>query len=149
MLIKNTNHQAQFEWVDVHLTGGAKGIVGTSTGDYFVEVYPKNLRTFIRGEGKTVAEAEIDAWEQYQRILNCQNHEFERKGYKNGAGIFKHCNLFKRGVFEPSEKCVICNCSTFWVADIDGNYYCEEHEENMPEDNMYNYYKMRKGLSIT
>lgn len=146
MLIKNTNHHAQFEWGDISLRGGEKGVVVTNTGHYytaFVEAYPKNPRTFIRGEGKTVAEAEIDAWQQYQQILQCQNHEFERRGYKNGAGICKHCNLFKRDVFEPSEKCVICNCNTFWITDTDGNYYCEQHEKDIPEEKMFNYYKYR------
>ena len=46
--------------------------------------------------------AEDQAWIKYRKIINCKGHELERRGYKNGAGFCKHCNLFVCGAFEPS-----------------------------------------------
>lgn len=66
----------------------------------FFEAFPENPDTFIRGEGKTVEEAEHDAWADWQRILSCKGHELETRGYKNGAGFCKHCGLFQSGAFE-------------------------------------------------
>lgn len=98
----------------------------------FFEAFPSD--TFIRGEGDTIEEAEGKCWEKYQRGLACKGHEFERRGYKNGAGFCKYCNFFKSGVFEPSEKCVICGKATFCVYDTDGNWYCKEHKDKIPKD---------------
>ncbi|MFY0516348.1 hypothetical protein ACOMCU_00760 [Lysinibacillus sp. UGB7] len=140
MIIQNTNYTAKYDWGDTTVQGGDVGLVLTDKGNYktaFVEAFPKNPRTFIRGEGKTISEAEDDAWEQYQRVLNCDGHEFERRGYRNGAGFCKKCNIFKSKVFEPSEKCVVCGCNTFFASDTDGNYYCEEHKSEIPEDKQW------------
>lgn len=67
----------------------------------FFEVFLDDPATFLRGEGTDREAAEIDAWEKYVKIINCQGHEFERRGYKNGLGFCKHCNL-SQTVFEPS-----------------------------------------------
>ncbi|MGE7622931.1 hypothetical protein ACQKMD_07700 [Viridibacillus sp. NPDC096237] len=87
MIIRNTNHKPQYD-CGVAIQGGDRGLVGTREGTYitaFVEPFPKNPNTFIRGEDKTVAEAETKSWEKYQRIINCSKLAFERRGYKNGA----------------------------------------------------------------
>jgi hypothetical protein len=69
----------------------------------FFEAFPENPRTFIRGEGKTVKEAEEKAWEKLQGYLACEGHEFERRNYKNGVGFCKYCNMFKSHAFKPLE----------------------------------------------
>lgn len=70
----------------------------------YFEAFPEvPIKTFIRGEGKTIEDAEKDAWEKYERIKLCPEHEFERKGYTNGAGFCKHCNLFAPHQFEEIE----------------------------------------------
>lgn len=152
LLIANTSHEKQFDWGDIFVQGGENGVVGTPSGAYrtaFVEAFPKDPSTFIRVEGESVKEAEKSAWEQYQRILSCTVHEFERRGYKNGAGICKNCNLFKSKVFDPYEKCVVCLKPTYNVSDVDGNWYCEEHEELIPEEKQTEIYKWyKKQLKI-
>jgi len=67
----------------------------------FFEAFPNNPATFLRGEGKTIEEAEEQAWQKFQRYLACAGHEFEKRGYTNGAGFCKHCNMFACKVFEP------------------------------------------------
>lgn len=67
----------------------------------FFEAFPRNPDTFIRGEGKTIEEAEEKAWNKLQKYLACTGHEFEKRGYTNGAGFCKHCNMFASKVFEP------------------------------------------------
>lgn len=67
----------------------------------FFEAFPRNPDTFIRGEGATVAEAEQSAFDKLTRYQACSGHEFERRGYTNGAGFCKHCGMFKSKAFEP------------------------------------------------
>ena len=69
----------------------------------FFEAFPRDPNTFLRGEGKTVEEAETSAWRQYERFTSCQGHEFERRGYTNGAGFCKHCNMFSGRVFSEED----------------------------------------------
>jgi hypothetical protein len=98
----------------------------------FFEAFPKNPETFIRGEGVNIAQAEEGAWQQYQKILNCPGHEFERRGYTNGAGFCKHCDLFNSNAFEPLTKCKVCEKPTTYAVDVDGNHYCEDHQRDIP-----------------
>jgi hypothetical protein len=100
----------------------------------FFEAFPKEPSTFIRGEGKTVEEAEQSAWKQYQKFKSCPEHEFERRNYKNGAGLCKHCGLFNSKAFDPLYKCVICGIPTYYTCDVDKNWYCEDHSSQIPED---------------
>lgn len=99
----------------------------------FFEAFPKNPNTFIRGEGKTIEEAEEMAYVQFEKISNCQNHEFEKRGYTNGAGFCKHCNLFKTNVFDPDHNCKICNVPTYYSFDKNKEVYCENCKHLMPE----------------
>jgi len=66
----------------------------------FFEAFPESPDTFIRGEGKTVEEAEENAWKQYTKITQCPGHEFEARGYKNGCGFCKRCDLFMANVID-------------------------------------------------
>lgn len=75
-------------------------LAGSRTTAFF-EAFPKALDTYIRGEGSTVEQAETHAWDQYQKRLACPQHEFERRGYKAGQGICKHCGLFNSKAFKP------------------------------------------------
>jgi len=73
----------------------------TSYRTAFFEAFPRNPDTFIRGEGKTIEEAEEQTWLKFQKYLACKGHEFEKRGYRNGAGFCKHCGMFGSKVFEP------------------------------------------------
>lgn len=84
------------------LKGLTDAIADTDTYETaFFEAFPNNPSTFIRGEGKTIEDAEASAWKQFQKFSACKGHEYEKRGYKNGAGFCKNCGMFKSKVFEP------------------------------------------------
>jgi hypothetical protein len=112
----------------------------------FFEAFPKEPNTFIRGEGKNVEEAEENAWNDFQKFSLCDKHEFEKRGYKNGAGFCKHCGMFASDAFEPENKCIICGKPTYYTNDIDDNWYCEEHDNLMPEDKKPEWKKRHERL---
>jgi len=107
---------------------------GSTTGNAFFEVFSDFPSTFIRGEGATVEEAEVMAWNKLVRASRCPEHEFERRGYKNGVGFCKHCGMLKSEAFEPSEKCEICGVATYHSIDTDGKVYCETHVDMIPDE---------------
>lgn len=124
--------KSQYEWpADCYLQGGTNGLVivrnGKNYGTAFVEAFPGD--TFIRGEGATVAEAETNCWNKYQSKVNCPSHEWETRGYKNGAGFCKKCNAFQSKVFTGEQlgfHCSVCGVGT--LHHIDGPaIFCEEH----------------------
>ena len=87
---------------DTFVQCGDKGVVFSKKGGYttaFFEAYPKKPKCFIRGEGKDVEEAELNAWDKYQKIISC-NHEMERRDRVDGYGYSK---LLKNNT-EPIKK---------------------------------------------
>ena len=116
---------------------GGSGIVFSDQGNYktaFFEAFPKDIDDYIRGEGSSIEEAEEDAWNKYRAIMDCEGHEYERKGYTNGNGVCKKCGVFAEKVFEPTTTCIICHNPTSWTSDKNKNYYCEDHASLIPED---------------
>jgi len=104
----------------------------------FFEAFPRTPDTFLRGEGRTIAEAEASCWKKYQRILACKaDHEnpenFDRRNYKNGLGFCKTCGLSQM-VFEPSEVCCKCGKNTYHSSDKEGNWWCEDCCKDMPKE---------------
>lgn len=101
-MILRTDHAAQHPWPeDMFLQGGTRGIVFASDGNYrtaFVEAFPRDPDTFLRGEGTTVAEAEADCWAKYQTLTACPAHPnhgpFEAREYTNGAGFCTRCGTW-------------------------------------------------------
>ena len=70
-------------------------MVMTPTGSYrtaFVEAFPG---TFLRGEGRTVAEAEQACYAKFEKLLACPNHPthgpWDRRGYTNGYAFCTSC----------------------------------------------------------
>ncbi len=112
----------------------------------FFEAFPNDPSTFIRGEGSSIEEAEEQAWNEFIKIKSCTNHEFERRHYRNGAGICKHCNLFNSKAFDPTTKCCICDKPTCYTQDINDKWYCEEHKDNMLEEDTPEWLKRHKHL---
>lgn len=110
----------------------------------FFEAFPKPpTATFIRGEGKTVEEAELNAFIQYQKFAACDHSMgYERRDYKNGVGFCLGCGMFKSKAFEPLTTCVECKTPTYYSSDNKGNWYCEEHVHLMPEENKDSMHKM-------
>ncbi len=125
---------------DCYVQWGSDGVVlSRSKGSYrtaFFEAFPSEPATFIRGEGATVAEAEAKAFAAFEHYRACAGHEFERRGYTNGAGFCKHCGLFASKAFEPTTLCHVCgtptNHSCGYTKDAETGarqafWYCEAH----------------------
>jgi hypothetical protein len=103
----------------------------------FFEAFPNNPDTFIRGEGPTIQAAEESAWQQFQKFLACpgpNGHEFEARGYENGAGFCKHCGMFGSHVIAPIHNCCNCGQPTWYHKDIQGDWWCQTREPTMPEE---------------
>lgn len=114
--------------------GGSHGLVlvraGGSYQTAFVEAFPRNPDTFIRGEGEDMATAEDAAWAKFTRYSECDHTcGFETRGYRNGCGFCKRCGLFAVDVFDLAEigsVCCTCGVGTYWTQ-VDGQLYCREH----------------------
>ena len=99
----------------------------------FFEAFPKNPSCFLRGEGKNIEEAELNAWKKWEQILACKSHDFDRKGRTDGYGYCKHCPL--AGTFlDPLTKCIKCSCPTTDSQDKNNNYYCYQHYYELPSN---------------
>ena len=109
---------------------GERGIVGSRSGDVyetaFFEAFPKAPSTFIRGEGKNIQEAEEHAWNQYNKYLSCNHHEYKRHGKDSEHGICIHCGLFTSHVFPPVHSCTICNKKEV-ALEYNEKHYCLTH----------------------
>lgn len=115
------------------LKGLAEGIADEeSYTTAFFEAFPKNPSCFLRGEGKTIEEAEESCWQKYQKVLNCK-HEMERRDRTDGYGYCKHCS-YSSTVFEPLTKCCKCGKPTAYTKDYKGRWYCEKHSQSMPKN---------------
>lgn len=106
MKIRHTGLDAQHPWPeDIYIQGGKNGLVFSRQENYrtaFVEVFPEDPPTFVRGEGATVAEAEDQAWASYQRLLSCPGHgDWDRRNYRNGAALCGRCGTWYPGVLPP------------------------------------------------
>lgn len=129
-------YTVQKPWpVDTHMNGGSNGLVvvrGTrdSYRTAYFEATPRTPNTFIRGEGDSIEAAEEAAWAKYQRYnAGDHEHEFETRGYTNGAGFCKHCGMFGSQVFSLQEIGVVCAvCGEGGTNDHDGKFYCLEHD---------------------
>lgn len=130
--------------LDCMVQAGSSGLVvlrgtGDSYTTAFFEAFPLNPATFLRGEGPTVADAEDAAWVKYQKVQSCpgsRGHEFETRGYRNGAGFCIHCGMFASGVFDVKvvgHPCKVCGVGTNWVNEGD-DWFCKEHD---PHPNRY------------
>ena len=98
----------------------------------FFEAFPKNPSCFLRGEGKTIEEAEEECWKKYQKVVTC-DHEMERRDRTDGYGYCKKCS-YSHMVFQPLTKCCKCGKPTAYSKDYKGRYYCEKHNTTKPKN---------------
>lgn len=127
-------YESLHEW-DCLVQGGTGGTVFSKSGNYstcFIEAFPKNPNCFIRGEGKTIQEADDAAWAKYLKIKSC-THEMERRTRTDGYGYCKHCS-YSSTVFEPLTKCCKCKEPTAYTYDFRGKWYCKKHSRVKPKD---------------
>lgn len=144
MLIAHTSETARHDWPEgTFIQGGGSGLVLSRNGNYhtaFVEVNPADMRTFIRGEGATIPEAEDAAWATYRRNADCPGHEFEPRGYTNGAGFCKHCGMFSSHQFTAEQlglHCAVCGTPANWCT-AGGKWFCENHAPTREERRVMN-----------
>lgn len=77
--------------------------------------------------------AEEAAWTKFQRYLACpgpSGHEYEPRGYENGAGFCKHCGMFASDVFTAADLglfCKVCGVPANY-SKVGDDYYCQEHQ---------------------
>lgn len=138
MLIDHGRYETRRPWPsDCLVQGGSRGLVvarGTSHTyrTAFVEAFPRNPDTFIRGEGPTMADAEDDCWAKLQRMASCpgtSGHEYEARGYRNGAGFCRHCGMFASDVFDVAvvgHPCAVCGVGCFHANEGE-LWYCKAH----------------------
>lgn len=123
------------------LQGGMSGIVFSVNGNYRTAFVEASLNSsFYRGEGSTIEEAELACWNKYVRSLKCLEHEWETRGYTNGAGFCKHCNKFEGERFTGEQLGLFCGTcgvgTTYGVAfDTTGTSkpFCELHIDSINE----------------
>lgn len=106
-MIAHTDQPQRQPWpAGCFVQGGTRGVVIASDRDAyrtaFVEAFPRAPKTFLRGEGKTISEAEDACWAQYQRIVTCdgsgEHGPYEPRQYRNGAGFCTRCGAWFAGV---------------------------------------------------
>lgn len=116
---------------DAFLQCGEKGLVISRTKDKpnyttaFFEAFPRNPPTFIRGEGSNLEEAELAAFNKYQKIINCPEHEYKRRQESEHAVCVK-CNLFTSHHFPPVHSCSICNKENVNY-ELFNKSFCQQH----------------------
>lgn len=95
----DTDYKPTCAWPErCYVQWGGGGLVLAKAGSYrtaFFEAFPgDNAGGFLRGEGKTIAEAEMACFARYNKEATCA-HRWGRKGYTNGGAICYHCGAFK------------------------------------------------------
>lgn len=102
---KDPDHTPSVDWPDdTYVQWGASGIV-VGKNPYrtaFFEAFPASRDDaggFIRGEGKTIVEAENDALAKYQKQVAC-DHLWGRERYTNGGQLCRHCRAFRSRVLK-------------------------------------------------
>jgi hypothetical protein len=122
---------------EVVKTGGPKN--QEEECDAYFEALLLSPDTTIMADAKTIEEAENMAWEKYQKIVNCSEHEFISGGQFNMTGICKHCDLILQNKFEPTTTCKVCGKVTAHTIGDDSNIhyeeYCEDHCNDRNETN--------------
>ena len=92
----------------------------------FFEAFPRSPSCYLRGEGKSIEEAELNAWNKYQKILSCKTHDWNRRDRVDGYCFCTKCPL--SGTFlEPLTKCEVCKIPTTGQTNKDDKHYCLDH----------------------
>lgn len=130
------------DWPEsAYLQCGDKGIViseGTAYTTAFFEAFPKDPDTFIRGEGITLEEAELNAYNKYQKILACPKHEYKQKK-DSEYGVCIHCNLSTSNIFPPTHNCAVCGKEHINYWNIKNEMLCQLHFMEQHEALMKDY----------
>lgn len=106
-LIVRTGEPSRCAWPEgTFLQGGTPFFEGGKVR--FVEAFPPE-GGFFRGDAPTVAEAEAQCWEQYQRSVACPGHDWDARGYQNGGALCRLCGVFGSHVFTGEQLGQFCH----------------------------------------
>jgi hypothetical protein len=106
---KDSDYSPRHNWPgDTLVQWGGNGVVlgQKSYTTAFFEAFPDEGTTaggFIRGEGKTIAEAEDDAFARFAKEASCR-HLWGREHYTNGGQLCRHCRAFRCREVKPLVK---------------------------------------------
>lgn len=98
------------------LQGNETGIVISTKNNSrrktaFFEAFPKKPNDcFIRGEGNTLQEAEMAAFDKFKTYVACPEHVYERLSDK-GRGKCASCSMIKLNALPSIFKCMSCDCT--------------------------------------
>lgn len=135
------HHMLIHDWPDGMFAQGGK-VNRDDVGMVFIEAFPREPATYFRGEGLTYTAAEDSLWARWQAYTACSQHEWETRGYRNGAGFCRQCGLFGSHVFDLVEigsTCAVCKVGTYnttvparnpdgtWNRKEPADLLCEEH----------------------
>jgi hypothetical protein len=124
-------YETKLNWdKDLTMQCGEKGIVASLSQNKsyitaFFEVFPKSPKIVIRGEGKTLEEAELEAWNKFEKISNCIHSYVKSKNTRDA--FCEKCKITVSKYFAPESKCFICGKEHSDFIAYDHNYYCRSH----------------------
>ncbi len=125
------DYECKKEWPeDCYVQCGDSGLVigkekSKSYITAFFEAFPNEPKTFIRGEGKDLEEAESKAYSLFLKYSACAGHVFVRRD-DSEHGNCSLCGMFASNVLEPVFCCSVCNKEKSNI-DFGGKHYCVEH----------------------
>jgi hypothetical protein len=90
----------------------------------FFEAFPASPACFIRGEGKTVEEAEEKCFLKYIKISKCSHPEFDRRNREDGYAFCTQCP-YSGKVLDPTTTCVACSKPSHYRKDFKNQWNCK------------------------
>lgn len=97
-LFENPSHEykCKYSWPsELHVQGNDNIVIPGNVILYSFEIFMNDL--WFCGRGKTVAQAEEDAWETWKIISDCDHRIFVTSEHLEGQGsICVMCGIFKR-----------------------------------------------------
>lgn len=136
LLSSSPDYKPTCAWPDDCMVQWGQGLIPAVP---FFEAFPTG--TFIRGEGDTIADAEQQAFEKYQRDVAC-NHLWGRNRpghstYTNGAGWCRKCGGFRGKMFREvvvlgHNRKPLGRMERDWLNDLE-----TDHEMNAHMDSKY------------
>lgn len=101
----------------------------------FFEAFPQSPDTFLRGEGESLEEAEKKCFAWYTKMINCGDHDWDRRDRTDGYAYCKKCKI-EATVLDPLTTCYKCGVPTAWSSrKIDGKkvLVCQLHDDHYRE----------------
>lgn len=139
-------HQEWPEDCYVQCGGGERILVdGIYHNTAFFEAFPKDPKTFIRGDGRNIEEAEATAFASYLKYKECPKHEYKRRDNSEHGNCI-NCGMFSSNCLAPVHSCETCGKKEINY-EFDDKYYCADHfvsivdilKSNLNDDDILNY----------